>query len=293
MRKTHLLSGLYLTGLLSGCNSAEGLIPPADIGDTSMPAYEQTSSDRIRSAPVQPVYAQQQSYDGAAQGYAESSPDYSHSAQNSLEAQAAALNSGAARSPAASAPLDGDGWSGDQPQPEPQYTERRQTPPAAPASDDQDFDQPLPPATRQANSQPAPSAQPQQVASLTPASPSGQSIRFLPIIGAPVEKVTPLSHQLGADARARGITIRGSEDNASDYILKGYLSAFADGGKINVVYVWDVLDASGARLHRIQGQERVAGESADPWAAVPSSVMQRIATETIDQYIDWRQARAG
>ena len=292
MPKKHLLSGLWLTGMLSGCNAPGGLIPPADIGDTSMPSYERQQTTIARAAPTQEVYSSdaaplQPAYEGDTQGDAAGYAGYSSNGQNSLEAQAEALNSGAIRSPAASAPLE-DGAMADE-QEEPRPVRRRQPQQTA---ESQDFDQPLPPPADASAPPAAAAAEPRQVASKSEAV-GNPSIRFLPIIGAPVEKVTPLSRQLGSEARARGITIRGSNDEASDYILKGYLSAFEDGGKINVVYVWDVLDGSGARLHRIQGQESVAGGGADPWAAVPASVMQSIGTRTIGEYLSWRQSSAG
>lgn len=140
-----------------------------------------------------------------------------------------------------------------------------------------------------------PSAQPapaRQTASLAPAT-SANSIRFLPIIGAPVQAVTPLSRQLGAEARAKGLTIRASNDDSAENILKGYFSAFADGGKVNVIYVWDVLDAHGVRLHRLQGQETVASKGSDPWAAVTDRVMQDIAAKTLDDYSSWKQSNRG
>ena len=114
------------------------------------------------------------------------------------------------------------------------------------------------------------------------------SVRFLPIIGAPVQAVTPLSRQLGAEARALGLTIKSSSDSSAGYILKGYLSAFEDGPQISVTYVWDVLDNSGARLHRIQGSESAPLKRGDPWAAIPPSVMQKIATETMSEFNSWR-----
>ncbi|MFK3776995.1 hypothetical protein [Agrobacterium sp. NPDC089420] len=132
----------------------------------------------------------------------------------------------------------------------------------------------------------------QQTASLAPAA-SGNTIRFLPIIGAPVQAVTPLSRQLGAEARAKGLTIRASNDNSAENILKGYFSAFADGGKVNVVYVWDILDANGVRLHRLQGQETVAARGSDPWAAVTDRVMQDIAAKTLNDYSSWKQTQRG
>ncbi|MCO6185470.1 hypothetical protein [Rhizobium sp. L1K21] len=119
------------------------------------------------------------------------------------------------------------------------------------------------------------------------------SIRFLPVIGAPIEAVTPLSQQLGTAARARGLTLKSSSDNSADHMLKGYFSAFADGGMTTIVYVWDILDGAGTRLHRIQGQEKVSGTSADNWSIVPATTMQKIANETISAYIAWRQNAGG
>ena len=147
----------------------------------------------------------------------------------------------------------------------------------------------------QTATQPPAAAQPaaaQQTALLAPAS-SANSIRFLPIIGAPVQAVTPLSRQLGAEARAKGLTIRASNDNSAENILKGYFSAFADGAKVNVVYVWDILDANGVRLHRLQGQETVAAKGSDPWAAVTDRVMQDIAAKTLNDYSSWKQSQQG
>ena len=185
---------------------------------------------------------------------------YSQPPQNTLEAQAQALAAGQTTgTPPASTP-------------------RRTTPSAQ---------QPLPPPV---TSQPP--AQQQQVAAASPAT-VADTIRFLPIIGAPVEAVTPLSRQLGSEARAHGLSIKGSSDPSTRHILKGYFSAFADGGNVNVVYVWDVLDGSGARLHRIQGQQSVRSSATDPWAGVPASVMQQIGTNTIAEYLAWKQSTNG
>jgi hypothetical protein len=117
------------------------------------------------------------------------------------------------------------------------------------------------------------------------------TIRFLPIIGAPVQAVTPLSKELGNSARANGLVIKGSSDQTAEHVLKGYLSAFSDGKKVTVIYVWDVLDNSGARLHRIQGQETVPGKASDAWSAVPPELMQQIGNATIAEYMKWLQSQ--
>lgn len=132
-----------------------------------------------------------------------------------------------------------------------------------------------------------------EVAAVSPAAEASETIRFLPIIGAPVEAVTPLSKRLGAEARSNGLTIRSASDTSSKYILKGYFSAMNDNGGTTVVYVWDVLDGSGARLHRIQGQETVSETASDPWAAVPARTMEGIAQKTIREYLDWRGTTRG
>ncbi|MDO6964212.1 hypothetical protein [Rhizobium alvei] len=116
------------------------------------------------------------------------------------------------------------------------------------------------------------------------------TIRFLPIIGAPVQAVTPLSRELGNAARSNGLTIKSSGDHSAQHVLKGYLSAFVDGKNVTVTYVWDVLDDAGNRLHRIQGQESVPASGDDPWSAIPAELMQGIGVTTIAEYMKWKSS---
>jgi len=113
-------------------------------------------------------------------------------------------------------------------------------------------------------------------------------IRFMPVIGAPVNAVTPLSRQLAVEARNRGLLILSASDSGGDHVLKGYFSADNFDGKTTVYYVWDILDPAGNRMTRVQGQETFAGGSGDPWASVPASVMERIAARTLSDYAAWR-----
>lgn len=120
---------------------------------------------------------------------------------------------------------------------------------------------------------------------------AGSSLRFTPVIGAPVSAISPLSKQLAAEAKKRGITVYGSAEPGGDYILKGYLSAESDGTRTTIFFVWDVIDPTGIRLHRIQGQEVVPGKADDAWAIVPPEAMARIATRTFDEYEAWLSTR--
>ena len=145
-------------------------------------------------------------------------------------------------------------------------------------------------------SAPAPIAPP--VAEPPPADPSAVAaipgdarLQFAPIIGATVGAVTPLTERLVARARERGITLAGSGDPATTHLLKGYFSAISEADGTTVIYVWDVVDRSGNRLHRIQGQQKVAGAVGESWDAVPPDTMRAIGDLTIDQFAVWLSAR--
>ncbi len=281
---------------LSSCNTTDALTPRVGLGDEVASApVTQRDVERMAAAPHQPTYGARtdDSYQSSVrqQGYSSTG-----SSSVTLDEQADALRSGG-RNPVASKPID-DGLAQ-----EPQGQEA-----GMPSQSDEQREA----ERRLADPQPAPEQQQasaqddqsdagqpasddgQQQASLPPpAAADGNTIRFLPIIGGPVEAVTPLSRQLGVEARANGLTIKGSGDAAAAYILKGYLTTFADGPQITVSYVWDVLDSNGGRLHRIQGTESVPLKRGDPWAAVPPGVMQKIATKTIAEFNGWRQTRGG
>ncbi|SOE14237.1 hypothetical protein SAMN05877838_0980 [Hoeflea halophila] len=147
-----------------------------------------------------------------------------------------------------------------------------------------------PGATSPANpAQPNPAqTNPAQTQALLPAGQMRGQIRFMPVIGAPVNAVTPLSRQLAAEARNRGLAILSASDPGGDHVLKGYFSADNFDGQTTIYYVWDILDPAGTRLTRIQGQETFAGGSGDPWASVPANVMEQIATRTLSDYVAWR-----
>lgn len=120
-----------------------------------------------------------------------------------------------------------------------------------------------------------------------PTSPA-QSLYIAPIIGAPLNIVTPLTHRLNQTAKARGLTLADNENTPSSHVMKGYFSALADAGQTTVLYVWDVQDHAGNHLHRIQGEQKVQGTAVDSWGAVTPNAMEAIADQTIQQYQIWK-----
>lgn len=130
----------------------------------------------------------------------------------------------------------------------------------------------------------AATAAPSQAGAATSALPAVTRLQFAPIVGTTVEAAAPLSERLAQRARERGITIVRSGEPQS-HILKGYFSALPEGKQTTIVYVWDVLDAAGNRLHRIQGQQAVEG--GDGWPSVKPQAMQAIADQTMEQLSGW------
>ncbi|MDP9590893.1 UNVERIFIED_ORG: hypothetical protein J2W19_003468 [Shinella zoogloeoides] len=250
------LALIGLMAILAGCNSTDALIPRADVGGNfNSPPVTQSDLDRM-SADTGPVAGTSAETAFASPGIGGGSTGADTAGTLQGQADALARNQGGASVSTTEAELSRTA------------------------------------AQRSLAAETSEGAE--ELAALPPAKAAGgETIRFLPIIGAPVQAVTPLSKRLGTEARSSGLTIRSASDTSANHILKGYFSAMNDAGKTTVIYVWDVLDGSGARLHRIQGQERVDGTQSDPWAAVPPRTMEAIAQKTIRQYLDWRNAAPG
>ncbi len=121
-------------------------------------------------------------------------------------------------------------------------------------------------------------------------------LQIAPIVGAPVEAAAPLTERLNLRAREHGIRLAGSSDPvaAATHVLKGYFSTMTEGKETTVIYVWDVYDPSGNRLHRINGQAKTASANgAEGWAAVAPATMQSIADSTVDQFTTWLAGSTG
>ncbi|TIT03606.1 hypothetical protein [Mesorhizobium sp.] len=119
-------------------------------------------------------------------------------------------------------------------------------------------------------------------------------LQVAPIVGASVEAATPLTAELQTRAKQRGITLAGSAGQTPTHVLKGYFSTMSEGKDTTVIYVWDVYDPAGNRLHRINGQQKAPSvNGGEGWAAVAPETMQAIADQTIDQFATWLGGQAG
>ncbi len=125
--------------------------------------------------------------------------------------------------------------------------------------------------------------QPTQQAALSPTT----AVTFLPVQGAPQDKVSLLSKSLKTSAANYQLSLLPTTQDGSAYQVKGYFSALSDGSGTLLVYIWDVLDRSGKRLHRINGQERASATNFDPWQAITDAELGRVADTTAARLKSW------
>lgn len=139
----------------------------------------------------------------------------------------------------------------------------------------------------------APSTAPSagQQASLPPAS-AMAPVYFLPLTGAPQSTVTNLAAAMRDAAARESVPVVPTIEQGAQYQIKGYFSAINDGSNVTLVYVWDITDRNGARIHRISGQERGGSSSNDPWTGVSSDMLNRVAGATMSNLRLWMAGRS-
>ncbi len=109
-----------------------------------------------------------------------------------------------------------------------------------------------------------------------------------PITNAPGEMIYGYEDNLKAIAPTRQLAIVDANDPAADYTLKIYLSALGDYSGTLMLYVVDIFDRAGVRVHRISGQINAGGSLNDPWSNIKDTgAVTQAAQETVDALGNW------
>src|SRR6056297_646491 len=132
------------------------------------------------------------------------------------------------------------------------------------------------------------------------ASPAGETVTqprakvaIAPVVGAPSQVATQIVDQVTTTMKQKNIAVAGTSGEQVDYTLRGYVVAAREATGTKVSYIWDVTNATGARVHRITGEEIVTGAGAgDPWASVSPQLIQVIAAKTGGQLDSWMPKKA-
>ncbi|MEP3048287.1 MAG: hypothetical protein ABJL55_23235 [Roseibium sp.] len=144
------------------------------------------------------------------------------------------------------------------------------------------------------------SPQPPSAISSAPAQPAiwnsvdeeqGVTFAFEPFTGAPGNIADDLSSAIGSAASAQGLTLVRRVGADATYRVNGYLAATGQPGKGTVFYVFDIVDRSGKRLKRISGTEETGGSIGDPWQAVSSGTLNRVAQRSVVEIKAWLNRR--
>jgi hypothetical protein len=128
---------------------------------------------------------------------------------------------------------------------------------------------------------------PKESRSLGPAPVQGRvTFAVTTITGIPGKFQIALNQSLQKFATTRDVALVPYGSGAT-YRVEGYISAIGDVNRVILVYVWDVFDASGNRVHRFSGEEPTHSGAVDPWTAVKLDTIDDAARETIDALADW------
>jgi hypothetical protein len=131
---------------------------------------------------------------------------------------------------------------------------------------------------------------PKTLKTLSKPTPVTAEVRFAldPITNAPGEMIYAYQDTLKAKAATRQLKILATDDPTANYRLKIYLSAVGDYSATLMLYVVDIFDEQGVRIHRISGQITAGGSLNDPWANIrDTGVVTQAAQETIDALGNW------
>lgn len=113
------------------------------------------------------------------------------------------------------------------------------------------------------------------------------TVAFEPFTGIPGNIADDLATEIATAAEANNITLVKRIGSPATYRVKGFLSAVSSDNAANIVYVFDVFDANGKRLHRITGERQAGVSSGDPWSGVGTATLNQIATNVMFQLDAW------
>jgi len=162
-------------------------------------------------------------------------------------------------------------------------------PEAAAISDEADGGVPVGAEEAAAGAAPAPETA--AVASSPAARSGATAIALAPLVGLPDGAAQSLARAMAARAPAHGLRIAPPEASSGALVVKGYLARMPGDSGDTILHVWDIYDASGRRLHRIEGSHAAVSGSAD-WDGVPSSAWDAVADKAWSALAAWLNGRA-
>ena len=107
------------------------------------------------------------------------------------------------------------------------------------------------------------------------------------MVGAPASVARELSQALGMRVAQQALPVVTRNDKKVTHRIKGYFSASQSGSDCVISYVWDIFDAKGKRINRINGTQKTKMVSSDPWDSVTGPVLDQVAADTAAKLKTW------
>jgi len=117
-------------------------------------------------------------------------------------------------------------------------------------------------------------------------SPAGASVAFVSLSGAPEAATAAFSAGLNRALTARGVTV--APAGQAHYLIRGHLSAQpAEGGGVEVAYVWDIYGADRQRRHRLDDELADRQARGEPWQAASGQLLPALASRGAADLAAW------
>jgi hypothetical protein len=109
------------------------------------------------------------------------------------------------------------------------------------------------------------------------------AVAFRQITGLPPGRLTEMKTALSIAGGQRDIGFIDGSFQSGTFTIEGQFKVFAESAGVKVVYQWQVRDTEGVLVQTIDGDDNAGVFSgSDPWAAVNSAVVERIARRTAE-----------
>ena len=109
---------------------------------------------------------------------------------------------------------------------------------------------------------------------------AGASVAFVSVDGPPAAISANFSQLLTREAMAQDIVI--VDGKKAQYLVRGYLSAYATKDGAAIEYVWDVFNKDKQRTQRVNDVLEVRGQGSDPWRIVGDAALASVAAKSAD-----------
>ncbi len=103
------------------------------------------------------------------------------------------------------------------------------------------------------------------------------------VAGMPPAKLGELKTAMAVSGGERDIGIVEGDFQSGSFSLNGQFQSFAENSGVRIIYQWQLRDSAGVLIQTIDGEDNAGlATGSDPWSAVTSAVIERIARRTTE-----------